>query len=99
VIAGVGRIKAQFRDVNCDIDDVFCNTQACAEVFKAGQWAAPLFCKIAQRAYRPFLRRPSRGFAAYSTASFRLSALAIPCPAMSMAVPLATGVRRFGKST
>ena len=38
-------------------------------------------------------------FAAYSTASSTLSALAIPCPAMSMAVPWSTGVRRIGKST
>ena len=96
MIAGVGRIKAQFHDVNCDIDDVFCNARACADVFKAGQWASAPFLQDRSKSLQTF---PALSFKGFCGIFDGMSALAIPYPAMSMAVPWSTGVRRFGKST
>jgi len=62
VIAGVGRIKAQFHDVNCDIDDVFCNAQAGADLFKAGQWASAPFLQDRSKSLQTFPALSFKGF-------------------------------------
>lgn len=50
----MGRIKPQFHDVNCDIDDVFCNSQACADVFKAEQWASATYLQDRSKSLQTF---------------------------------------------